>query len=65
MMQHRSLGREGRQWGCDRAEHGRGSREVQEKGGGKHSMPGGAGEAQQCGEMGNESVGRAAARKTR
>lgn len=32
---------EGRQWGCDRAEHGRGCREGRERGGGKHSMPGG------------------------
>lgn len=57
--------REGREWGCDRAEHSRGCREAQEKGGGKHRMPGGIGEAGQCGEKGNRSVGRAAGRKTR
>lgn len=56
---------EGRQWGCDRAEHGRGCREAQERGGGKHSMPGGTGEAPWRGEMGKGSVGRAAGRKTR
>lgn len=71
MMQHRRSLEvleqlwEGRQRGCDRAEQGRGCREAQERGGEKHSMPGGTGEAQWCEEMGKGRVGRAAGRKIR